>query len=121
VCIDPLQSVLSWLQQLQAQQIESRQYEYSPLAQVQGWSEVPRGTPLFESLFVFENYPLDKSTAQPGKTRFEIQAMNLVEQTNYPLSVFIIPGQQSSMSAVILMLLQSNACCSTCRSSWTAS
>src|SRR5581483_4282174 len=100
VRIDPLQSVPSLLQQLQAQQIESRQYEYSPLAQVQSWSEVPRGTPLFESLFVFENYPLEKSTTQPGETRFEIQAMSLVEQTNYPISIFIIPGQQLLLKIV---------------------
>jgi len=25
--------------------------------EIQGWSEVPRGVPLFESIMVFENYP----------------------------------------------------------------
>ena len=29
--------------------------------EVQSWSEVPRGTPLFESLLVFENYPVDRA------------------------------------------------------------
>lgn len=43
-------SLLPWLQQLQTQLIEIRQYEYSPLVEIQGWSEVPRGLPLFNSL-----------------------------------------------------------------------
>ena len=42
---------------LQERQAEVRQYEYTPLAQVQRWSELPPGPPLFESLLVFENYP----------------------------------------------------------------
>src|SRR5262249_45936426 len=50
--------VADWLRELQKQQAESRQYEYSPLAQVQSWSGVERGTPLFESIVVFENYPV---------------------------------------------------------------
>ena len=33
-----------WLKQLQAQQTEISQYEYSPLARVQAWSEVEPGT-----------------------------------------------------------------------------
>ena len=36
--------------ELQARQVEQRQYEYSPLAQVQKWSEVESGQALFESL-----------------------------------------------------------------------
>ena len=37
-----------------------RQYEYSPLLEVTKWSEMPRGTPLFESIFVFDNYPIEQ-------------------------------------------------------------
>jgi hypothetical protein len=61
VKIDPQDFILSCLKELQAQQVEARQYEYSPLVEVQGWSEVPRSLPLFESLVVFENYPSDAS------------------------------------------------------------
>src|SRR6185369_7293505 len=51
--------VVEWLRELQAEQVELRQYEYSPLVAVQGWSEVERGRSLFESILVFENYPVD--------------------------------------------------------------
>src|SRR6185295_18259940 len=57
--MEPGAAVGGWLQQLQGAQAEMRQYEYSPLVEVQGWSEVARGLPLFESLLVFENYPID--------------------------------------------------------------
>ena len=66
VQVTPAALLLPWLQELQSQQVEARQYEYSPLVQVQGWSDVPRGLPLFESLLVFENYP-----ARTAHTRVE--------------------------------------------------
>ena len=48
--------VAAWLQVLQAEQVELRRYEHSPLVEVLGWSDVPRPTPLFESIFVFEGF-----------------------------------------------------------------
>ena len=49
--------ILPWLHEVQTQQVELRKYEYSPLVQVQGWSRVPRGLPLFESILAFQNLP----------------------------------------------------------------
>ncbi|MFL5543033.1 MAG: condensation domain-containing protein, partial [Longimicrobiaceae bacterium] len=56
----------AWLAELQRAQAEAREYEYAPLVQVQGWSEVPRGTPLFESIFVAESLPADDGAAGGG-------------------------------------------------------
>src|SRR5262249_45264756 len=42
VQISPQNFLLDLLRQLQAKQAEAQQYEYSPLARVQQWSEVPR-------------------------------------------------------------------------------
>jgi len=38
VCVklSPEQFLIVWLRQLQAQQVEMRQYEYSPLVKIQG-------------------------------------------------------------------------------------
>ena len=80
-----------WLQALQSQQVEMSQYEYSPLIQVQGWSEVPRGLPLFTSIFAFENYPIDNSLLKPS-SNIKIEYVQSVEQTNYPLTVLTIRG-----------------------------
>ena len=88
------QSVLSWLQELQEQQSELRQYEYTSLAQVQSWSQMPGGVALFESLFIFENYPLDGVREAGEETGVRIEALQASDQTHYPLSLAIWPGQQ---------------------------
>jgi amino acid adenylation domain-containing protein len=88
----------AWLRDLQATQAEMRQYEYSPLVQVQGWSGVPRGTPLFESLFVFENYPVDETLReQAGSLAFS--DVVVAEQTNFPLTLLSAPGQRVMLRA----------------------
>jgi hypothetical protein len=92
-------SLLTWLKQLQADQVEVRQYEYSPLVKVQGWSEVLRGTPLFESIVVFENYPIDASlqSLQSQNANLRIYNLRSVEQTNYPLTVIVEAQSQLSL------------------------
>ncbi|GER90194.1 hypothetical protein KDW_43560 [Dictyobacter vulcani] len=99
--IEPQMPVLDWLKSVQNLQTEVRQYEYSPLAQIQGWSDVARGTSLFESLLVFENYPIASSTSsQASEASLEVQSVNMVEQTNYPLTIFAFPGHQVMLKLV---------------------
>ncbi|MDY7229483.1 non-ribosomal peptide synthase/polyketide synthase [Hyalangium rubrum] len=80
------QKVVDWLKEFQAWQVERTPYEYAPLVQVQGWSQVPRGTPLFESIFVFENYPVEDAVRQ-GASSFEVRDVSAQERTNYPLTL----------------------------------
>ncbi|MEO7020169.1 MAG: amino acid adenylation domain-containing protein [Ktedonobacteraceae bacterium] len=83
----------AWLKRLQEQQVELREYEYSSLAQVQTWSEIPRGRALFESLLIFENYPGGEPSDEQSRT-FTMQFTHLSEQTNYPLTVMVVPASQ---------------------------
>ncbi|MEB3279244.1 MAG: amino acid adenylation domain-containing protein [Lyngbya sp.] len=85
--------VISLLKDLQAQQVESEQYSYSSLIDIQGWSDVPRGTSLFESIVVFENYPIDTALKLQNDS-FSIDNRQAFEQTNYPLTVIALPRQQ---------------------------
>ncbi len=90
-------SVLSWLGKLQDQLVELRQYEYSSLVDIQGWSEVPRGLSLFESILVFENTPVDESSRELGGG-LELASIHSVHsRTNYPLTVLIVPGRELSL------------------------
>ena len=92
------QLLIPWLKELQERLVELRQYEYSSLVQVQEWSDVPRGRALFESIFVFENYPVDSSLA--ARCDFpEISGLRSIEQTNYPLTIAAEPGGQLSLHA----------------------
>jgi len=92
VQLDAEEFLLNWLKRLQVQLVEVRQYEYSPLVEVQGWSEMPRGLPLFESILVFENYPVDR--VLKDWQGLEIQNVSAFDQTNYPLTVTAIPGSE---------------------------
>ncbi|HEY4466111.1 MAG TPA: amino acid adenylation domain-containing protein, partial [Streptosporangiaceae bacterium] len=88
-------SVLSWLRELQVQQSESRRFDFIPLAQLQTWSERPGGAALFDSIVVFENYPIDDDVAAAHGLR--LRDLHAVEPTNYPLSVTGYPGSQLSV------------------------
>jgi amino acid adenylation domain-containing protein len=83
--IEPEAPLLDWWRRLQAHQVELRQLEHSPLVQVQGWSQVPYGLPLFESLFIFANYPTQALGDLPGG--LTIRRSETTERTNYPLTV----------------------------------
>src|SRR5262249_44495078 len=83
-----------WLEEQQFRQVQARQYEYSPLMQVQGWSEIKRGEGLFETLLVFENYPVEKSVAEAGAERAKVVEVRVHERGNYPLTAIAVPGQR---------------------------
>jgi amino acid adenylation domain-containing protein len=87
-----------WLRRLQDAQAEARQYDYTPLADVQLWSAVPRGVSLFETLFVFENYPVQRAVAdRDGALRrlgLEVSEVRVFERTNYPLTAIVGPGSE---------------------------
>jgi len=88
--------VVSWLKKLQDEQVEMRQYEYTPLVMIQQWSRVARGAPLFESIFAFENYPVEEALSQ----RFgdlEISELRAAEWAHYPLTVFVPTGPELSI------------------------
>ncbi|WP_027403946.1 non-ribosomal peptide synthetase [Aphanizomenon flos-aquae] len=93
VKIDNQKQILSWLQELQTQAIEQEQYSYFPLAEIQQVSNILPGMPLFESLLVFENYPVDSSKQDKEKT-LDISHLSCFERTNYPLTIVINPGSQ---------------------------
>ncbi|MBH8578109.1 amino acid adenylation domain-containing protein [Nostocaceae cyanobacterium CENA369] len=88
--------LLTWLQLLQEEYIEREQYSYTPLVDIQGVSEIPRTQLLFESLVVIENYPINATLQElPGNLSIgEIQDKG---QTNYPLTVVAIPGEEMTV------------------------
>src|SRR5262249_17341640 len=91
VKVDEDEVLLKWLRRLQEQQIETRQYEFSPLSRIQKWSEIDRGKPLFESLLVFENY--QTSSGHMVETeRGDIVGFRAQDWTNYPLVLSVGPS-----------------------------
>ncbi len=89
-------TVLDWLRTIQARQSELTDYQYTPLADVQRWSEVPSGTPLFESIVVFENYPAELSAQAPDHA-VHIDMIRAVNRINYPLALQAAIGRSLSL------------------------
>ena len=67
----PELAIGEWLRDLQAQNLASREHEHTPLYEIQRWAgKTQQG--LFDSILVFENYPIDEAFKQhtPGGARF---------------------------------------------------
>jgi amino acid adenylation domain-containing protein/non-ribosomal peptide synthase protein (TIGR01720 family) len=88
--VEPAAELLPWLADLQARQVEARQLEHTPLVEIQGWSGLPRGVPLFESVMVVENYP----TGESAERGFEIREMRYSMKENFPLIFTVLPGRE---------------------------
>ncbi|MEL7228099.1 MAG: condensation domain-containing protein, partial [Cyanobacteria bacterium J06576_12] len=89
VKLTPDADIITWMQALQTQRSEARQYEYSPLNQIQKWSEVPTGTPLFDSLIVFENYRVAQATS--NQTKLTMLSEEASRNNSYPLTLRVLP------------------------------
>lgn len=93
VSVNPEWTVLHLLQVLLQQNLELRQYEYAPLVDIQSWSEIPKGVPMFRHLFVFENAPVDSGLIADTE---ELRITEVLDRThtNYPITVMAVPGEQ---------------------------
>ena len=85
-----------WMQQLQVQLLDRDHHAQDSLVEIQGWSDVPRGSALFELLLVYENYPWPDDLGDDDLTISDVRAL---EQTNYPLTVVVTPGDQLTIRA----------------------
>ncbi len=99
VAVDPAAPLTAWLKALQKSQLDARRFEFSPLASVQRWSEVPAGEALFESILVFENYP-EGDALLPPDAGLEVGALRFDERSNYPLALLCIPGTRLRLIAI---------------------
>ncbi len=88
--ITPSASLWSWLQHIYAHNLELRQYEYTPAGQVYQWSEIQGGLPLYESLLVFENYPIDDSILQSPDLGINLSNIYTKgSKTQYALTILV--------------------------------
>ena len=92
--VQPEIDVRSWLRHVHQAQIDIREREHVSLSSTQRWSDIGSGEALFESLFVFENYP----PAAPGRSdRLALGEMDFIERSNYPLAVLAVPGDELTL------------------------
>ncbi|MBC3366504.1 non-ribosomal peptide synthase/polyketide synthase, partial [Pseudomonas sp. SWRI154] len=104
------QSLDSWLQAVQEQNLALREFEHSALLDIQRWAG-QGGDALFDSLLVFENYPIAQALEQGAPDGLRFGSPITQEQTNYPLTLLVglerqlsvhMSYQRASFSAVVV-------------------
>ncbi|OYE04337.1 non-ribosomal peptide synthetase [Nostoc sp. 'Peltigera membranacea cyanobiont' 232] len=90
VRFNPTLTVTDWLQEIQQRHLQMREYEHSKLTHIHQTIGFPAGEPLFESILVFENYPIDQSLKTQGDD-LQVDNIQFYERTNYPLTIAFLP------------------------------
>ncbi|MFF4383569.1 non-ribosomal peptide synthase/polyketide synthase [Kitasatospora sp. NPDC001547] len=75
-------AVAPWLRELQDRQSDARRHDHLALPRIQALSELPAGEPLFDSMLVFENYPVDESAA--NRTGVRVAEVRADDATTFP-------------------------------------
>ncbi|MBY0395678.1 MAG: AMP-binding protein, partial [Thermoleophilia bacterium] len=82
-------SVGAWLRDLQGEAATLRDHALAPLVAIQGWAGSP-GRPLFDSLLVVENYPLDAVVRDRNAGGLRFGPVTTLEATDVPLTLSVL-------------------------------
>ncbi|WP_130908082.1 non-ribosomal peptide synthetase [Pseudomonas sp. Sample_16] len=97
VCsMKPDQSVSQWLGELQGLNLAMREFEHVPLYDIQGWAG-QQGSTLFDSLLVFENFPVAEALKQGAPAGLSFGNLHNHERTHYPLTLGVELGEALSV------------------------
>ncbi|MEE4678018.1 amino acid adenylation domain-containing protein, partial [Pseudomonas alliivorans] len=92
----PEQRVADWVQQVQTRNLALREHEHTPLYDIQRWAR-SGGDALFDSILVFENYPVSDALQQTAPPGLVFGGLHTQEQTHYPLTLVVNLGQTLSI------------------------
>ena len=84
--------------EIQSWQLELRELESTSLSDVQRWSGLPSGVPMFDTLVVFENHPANPASL-PDSNELEIDEVAFSDPAHYPLSFVVAQDTQLTMRA----------------------
>jgi amino acid adenylation domain-containing protein/non-ribosomal peptide synthase protein (TIGR01720 family) len=86
-----------WLADVQREQVRMREFESTSLARILAWSDVPRGTPLFQTLFGFENFPASVAFDSQAERsdRLTIGDIRSSERVDLPVNFGVMPSGEA--------------------------
>ncbi|CAK15987.1 non-ribosomal peptide synthetase [Pseudomonas entomophila] len=106
----PEQVAAQWLQALQTHNLEARDHEHTALADIQRWSgQGAQG--LFDSIIVFENYPIDERLKETGDSTLQFGAVTGRDVTNYAMDLAVHLNDTLSIEFLYLRNRFSEASC----------
>ncbi|WP_167538389.1 amino acid adenylation domain-containing protein [Streptomyces albofaciens] len=89
VRLDPRRSVAESLAALRAQQLAMLDHQHADLTRLQS---IAGHAELFDTVVVFENYPIDESALCDGVPGLELLDVQGRDGTHYPLTLIAMPG-----------------------------
>lgn len=96
--IDAEESVEEWLKRLHQEGIARDQHSYLPLHQIQECAPEALSRQLFDSLMVFENYPIDKAIDQyAASAGVTIESIDSRDDTSFALTLTMELEEQLSV------------------------
>lgn len=98
VSVPPDQTVIPWLEGLQQQSAELRQYEHCSPAQIQEWCGIGSGQRFFDTLVLHQNFPTADIDEGVGSQGLEIRSARYRLETNYPLTLMSTVGRPTTLS-----------------------
>lgn len=90
--VAPELPLVSWLQAVREVWNALREFEHTPLVDVQRWSEAPHGQPLFETIFNYQDPSWDAALRAQGG-QWAQRDFGIRSQSNYPLVVDAYGGE----------------------------
>ena len=91
-------SITEWMSGLQKQQVNARKYEHLSLDQVTDYFNWPSGRLLFDSLLIFENFPITKAE---GRSLEAVGIKSGITST-FPVTLVVVPGDKLQLKLSVL-------------------
>ena len=89
VTLDSRDGLTAWLRDLQLRQAAVREFDYVSLTDIHRWSGVAADRPLFETIFVFQNTPVEPAGHSSDPVRFRMDDRGFIERNSYPLALVV--------------------------------
>ncbi|MEG1629222.1 amino acid adenylation domain-containing protein, partial [Pseudomonas sp.] len=90
-----------WLLELQAYNLDIRDHEHASLADIQRWAGLG-GLALFDSIIVFENYPVDERLREAGGGQLQFGEVQGRDVTNFAMDLAVNLGTTLSIEFLYL-------------------
>ncbi|WP_404824747.1 amino acid adenylation domain-containing protein [Pseudomonas tussilaginis] len=97
----PATSLQDWLLELQAYNLDIRDHEHASLADIQRWAGLG-GQALFDSIIVFENYPIDERLREAGQGQLQFGEVQGRDVTNFAMDLAVNLGTTLSIEFLYL-------------------
>ena len=99
ISVDPDAAVGTWLEDVQTRQVAASAWGHVALSRIQACTAVPRGTPLFETIFTFDNYPrLARQDAGVRASQIGAFQIGTHAHNHYPCAVSVTPGDEITLA-----------------------